>query len=1029
MTVRAIVGVWTLGLLAAGGAVTAAVTSDHTTNKAATIALALPTGLAFIASGLVAHARRPQNGTGGLLVLTGFTWFVAALPSANNSFVFTVGLVVGGLFIGVLAHLLLAFPSGRLASRTDRVIAFAMYTLVAAAPLVIFFFDEGELSTSFCSGESCPENLLATIPAQSVAIALAIVYVIGAVSLSVAVAVRLVLRWRRASPALRRSLAPVLLTAVTLIALFAVQNVVNIFSHGAAMAVNWLVLGATLALPLSFLYGLLRPWFTATTRRLVAELSEQRRPEDVQEVLRRALRDPTLELGYLTAAKQGYVDVSGKTLRLPGPTSGRTMTSIGEGIIVHDSALADQPELDEVVGAAHIALERGLSLRSLEASERRAEALIDAIPDNVYRVSADGTFLDAQAKGVIAYPETVVYPGVPVKDLIGRRIQEVMPAISGVVMEGLQRAIETGEVVTVEYAAETPIGIRDAEVRLVRSGDDEAVGIARDITDRKRQEAALEALNRVAVAVATEPRPERLFDIVTEEVGRLLDADAANLVRFDTRNEDEGVVVGKWSEPGVQIAEIGTRIELEGGAITRVRDSGRPARGGIDDPDNSPALVARLQALGVTSLVAAPIEVSGALWGAVVVSVTGEKSFADDAEGRIEQFAGLVAVALANAEARDGLAQLAAEQASLSRVAVAVAAERTPQRVFDVVTEEVGRLFRAQGANLVRYEDDPGSALVVGSWEAAEELNVHEGHRVVLDGPTPVALVRRTGKPARVDSFEGMPGSTAEAIRALGVRSAAAAPVDVGGKRWGAVVVTSGESAAFGPEAEERLAKFGSLVALAIANAEAHEEITASRARIVLAGDEERRRLERNLHDGAQQRLVTLSLTLRLAQSKLGDDAAARALLESASSELALALEELRELARGIHPAILSDRGLAAALDALATRAPVRVELRDVCKERLPPQVEAAAYYVVAESLTNVAKYAHASAAQVSVRRDNGVAIVEVEDDGIGGADASRGTGLRGLVDRVEALEGRLVLASEAGRGTRVRAEIPLVER
>ena len=253
-----------------------------------------------------------------------------------------------------------------------------------------------------------------------------------------------------------------------------------------------------------------------------------------------------------------------------------------------------------------------------------------------------------------------------------------------------------------------------------------------------------------------------------------------------------------------------------------------------------------------------------------------------------------------------------------------------------------------------------------------------------------------------------------------------AAPIEVSGQLWGAVVVSLTGDRTFAPDAERRMGQFAGLVAVALANAEAREELTASRARIVQAGDAARRRLERNLHDGAQQRLVTLSLTLRLAQARLHDEpAAAQELLEASSAELASALEELRELARGLHPAILSDRGLGAALEALATRAPVPVELGGVPPERLPPPVEAAAYYVVAESLTNVAKYAEASSAHVSVVQDNGFAIVEVVDDGVGGVDLSRGSGLRGLADRVEALEGRLTVTSEAGRGTRVRAEIP----
>jgi signal transduction histidine kinase len=205
------------------------------------------------------------------------------------------------------------------------------------------------------------------------------------------------------------------------------------------------------------------------------------------------------------------------------------------------------------------------------------------------------------------------------------------------------------------------------------------------------------------------------------------------------------------------------------------------------------------------------------------------------------------------------------------------------------------------------------------------------------------------------------------------------------------------------------------------------EELRTSRARIVEAGTQERRRLERNLHDGAQQRLVALSLTLRLAQGKLHKDPDnANALINAAQEELTLALGELRELARGIHPAILSDRGLGPALEALAGRAPIAVELAEVPAEPLPEAIEAAAYFVVSEALTNVVKYAHASQATVRVSRDNGHAVVEVADDGIGGADPDRGSGLRGLADRVSALDGNMELDSPAGSGTRLRAEIPV---
>ena len=202
------------------------------------------------------------------------------------------------------------------------------------------------------------------------------------------------------------------------------------------------------------------------------------------------------------------------------------------------------------------------------------------------------------------------------------------------------------------------------------------------------------------------------------------------------------------------------------------------------------------------------------------------------------------------------------------------------------------------------------------------------------------------------------------------------------------------------------------------------EELRASRARIVQAADDARRVLERNLHDGAQQSLVTLSLSLRLVQARLDSDpSAASRLLEDSREDLARALAELRELARGIHPAVLTDRGLAAALEVLTDRSPIPVDVR-VPDERLPGPVEAAAYYIVAESLTNVAKYAQASEATVCVRRHDGRVLVEVSDDGVGGADVGKGSGLRGLADRVAALGGTLVLESVQGEGTRIRAEI-----
>jgi PAS domain S-box-containing protein len=368
-------------------------------------------------------------------------------------------------------------------------------------------------------------------------------------------------------------------------------------------------------------------------------------------------------------------------------------------------------------------------------------------------------------------------------------------------------------------------------------------------------------------------------------------------------------------------------------------------------------------------------------------------------------------------ERERALRKLADEQAALRRVATAVAAETDPASVFGLVTEEVGRMLGAETANMLRYDGDR-FATVVGEWSRADVPAVPVGETVEMDGNTAAARVWQSRAPSRVDDYGEVEGELAAKLRGLGFKSAVAAPIVLGGL-WGAVVVSSvGE--AFPPGAEQRIADFAELAAQALANAQSRQDLAASRARIVQAGDAERRRLERNLHDGAQQRLVSLALMLRMASRRHAQDPE----LEQAAEELSRALEELRELARGIHPAVLTERGLEPALVALAARAPLPVEL-EVAAERLPEPVEAAAYYLVAEALTNVAKYAHANEVRVHVARENGQASIEVADDGVGGAHASGGSGLRGLSDRVEALGGRLELDSPTGAGTRLRAEIP----
>jgi len=367
---------------------------------------------------------------------------------------------------------------------------------------------------------------------------------------------------------------------------------------------------------------------------------------------------------------------------------------------------------------------------------------------------------------------------------------------------------------------------------------------------------------------------------------------------------------------------------------------------------------------------------------------------------------------------------LAEEQAALRRVATLVAAASAPERVFHAVAEEAGRLLEARTAATVRFEEQGG--LVVGVWDEQSAASLSIGTRVPYSDPdAPIFQASHYG--GRVDDYTDVPGEAARMTRDAGFLSSVVSPIRVGGGVWGALFVFSSRPAHFGPDAERRLADFTELVALALESVEAYDRLSASRARLVEAGISERRRLERNLHDGAQQRLVSLSLQLRLAQQAVErDPAAAATMLDGAAAELNLALEELRELARGLHPAILTDRGLPAALDSLATRAPFPVEISGVPRDRFDEALEAAIYYVAAESLTNAAKYAEPSAARVAMSTTDGAVVVEIHDDGQGGANLGGGSGLRGLADRVEALGGRFEVRSPLGAGTVVRAQLPL---
>jgi signal transduction histidine kinase len=371
------------------------------------------------------------------------------------------------------------------------------------------------------------------------------------------------------------------------------------------------------------------------------------------------------------------------------------------------------------------------------------------------------------------------------------------------------------------------------------------------------------------------------------------------------------------------------------------------------------------------------------------------------------------------------LQALLAEQAALRRVATMVAGRTPGPSLFGRVCEELGELLAVKSTDMIRYADD-GFATVVGTWTGNDTPSFPVGERVPVEGETVTGKLFRSGRPERVDDYDEVEGELAARLREFGIHSVVGAPIYVAGRLWGALMATSELTHVFPEGTEARITSFAELVTAALANVDAREQLAASRARIVEAADDARRRIERDLHDGAQQRLVSLALSLRVLETKLEPDSAAVRELEVARGELDAALEELRELARGIHPSILTDRGLDAALAAVAGRSTVPVELDLNGCQTLPLSVQTTAYFVVAEALTNASKHAGCDRIEVRVAADGGHATVEVRDDGRGGVDVARGSGLRGLADRVSALGGALQIDSPVGSGTAIHVRIPL---
>ena len=389
--------------------------------------------------------------------------------------------------------------------------------------------------------------------------------------------------------------------------------------------------------------------------------------------------------------------------------------------------------------------------------------------------------------------------------------------------------------------------------------------------------------------------------------------------------------------------------------------------------------------------------------------------------------AGLARASAIEAERRRREADLAArQQTALRRVATLVARGVPPSEVFSTVVAELANCLDVQNASLFRYEPD-GTALLLAAADEPGLQNMPVGEHFSLEGESIAAMVRRSGRVARMDSHDHASGSAAARIRELGLTSGVGAPIMAGSQVWGAAIAGSSRSDAFPASAEQRVSDFADLITIAIANAQARADLNTSRARIVAAADDTRRRIERDLHDGAQQRLVSLGLQLRLAEESVPDEQTAlREQISRVVTGLVGVSDELREISHGIHPAILSKGGLGPALKTLARRSTVPVKLDLAVPQRLPEYVEVASYYVAAEALTNVAKHAHASEVQLAAKSEEADIHLSIRDNGIGGVDVGKGSGLVGLIDRVEALGGQISLTSHLGDGTSLDVRIPL---
>jgi signal transduction histidine kinase len=489
---RLLVAAWTLALAAAAGSLALILSSDHEDQPAGRAALIVVLGLVFVGSGLIALVRRPDNRIGGLMVMVGFLWFVGSLAESNEAAVFTLGVALALLVYPAFAHLFLAYPTGRLEDRLSRTVVLLAYIDVIVVQLAFLFVARHVGGPANLGCDDCPDNVLLIHDSNTAANVLGYVQRSAGIALILVALYLLWSRVRAATPALRRTLLPVFVTATASILLLGVQLILVPISETAARTMNWFVVASFATVPIGFLVGLLQTSLarSSSVETIFREIPERATPEEVQAGLRAALRDPTLELVYWVDDEGQYVDAYGNLVDLPEETPTRAVTVLEYadtpiGAMVHDAALREEPEvLDAVAGAARIALERDLLLVRDRARAERFRGLLNALPDLMFRISRDGRYLGYNAPD----PDDLIRP-----DVIGTTVWDRLPReLADRVMAAAERAFAHEGTQALEYELEMPDGPRQYEGRIAAAGSDQFILIVREITERKEQQRELE---------------------------------------------------------------------------------------------------------------------------------------------------------------------------------------------------------------------------------------------------------------------------------------------------------------------------------------------------------------------------------------------------------------------------------------------------------------------------------------------------------------------------------------------------------